>query len=231
MKTIDTEDFQINIGYRFGNIVFLENALRHSSFTNENSMSYEENNERLEYLGDAVLELASSRFIFEEYPKMPEGKMTTLRASLVCEPTLAEAARQIHLDQAVLLGIGEEKTGGRSRDSILSDAFEAVIGAIYLDGGFDEADRFIRKWVLSDIENKQLYYDAKSHLQEIVQEKYHENTSIVYHVINETGPAHNKEFTVSCEVQGTVMSEGVGGTKKKAEQKAAYEALLSFKNR
>ena len=217
--------FMKTIGYTFKDVSMLENALTHSSYINECKMPYYACNERLEFLGDAVLELASSRFLFQEHPKMPEGDMTTLRASLVCELSLAKIARQIDLGNHLRLGKGEKKTGGADRDSILSDAFEAVVGAMYLDGGFDVADTFIKKFVLTEEGSKDLFNDAKSRLQEVIQDKHHENTFIRYEVVEETGPAHDKIFKVKCIVQGEEMSFGEGHTKKKAEQQAALIAL------
>ena len=143
---------QERIGYTFGDSSLLMTALTHSSYANEHRHEHQKDNERLEFLGDAVLELASSVFLFETYPQMPEGDMTRLRASLVCEPTLAFCAREIDLPACLRLGRGEEQTGGRHRDSIVSDALEALIGAIYLDGGYDRANAFIRGFVLNDIE-------------------------------------------------------------------------------
>ena len=162
------EEFQKMIGYEFKNENLLTQALTHSSYANEKHRKNEDN-ERLEFLGDAVLEMASSEFLFLNYPKLSEGDLTKLRASLVCEPTLAACTEPIHLGEFIRLGKGEELTGGRTRKSILSDALEAVIGAIYLDGGFTNAKEFIVKFILTDIENKKLFYDSKTILQEIVQ--------------------------------------------------------------
>ena len=231
MSKSNLELFFEQIDYRFSDVSLIENALTHSSFANELKLPYTENNERLEFLGDAVLELIVSRYIFTQHPDMPEGNMTTLRASLVCEQSLAVAARQIGLEQYVKVSHGEEKTGGRDRDSILSDAFEAVIGAIYLDGGLDKAEIFVTKYILTDIESKALYHDCKSKLQEIVQEYYHEKSEIEYEVIDETGPAHAKTFTVSCHIQGKEFSTGTAHTKKKAEQEAAYKTLMLIKDK
>ena len=219
------EEFQKIIGYTFQNKKLLKNALTHSSYANEKHWQYAANNERLEFLGDAVLELASSEYIFLSNSRMEEGKMTKMRASLVCEMSLAEAARLIRLGDYLYLGKGEYLTGGHKRDSILSDAFEAVIGAIYLDGGFEPAGTFVRTFVLSDIEKKQLFYDSKTILQEMIQERSHENTRIVYPIISEQGPDHNKQFEVCCEINGTPYAKGSGHTKKGAEQKAAYETI------
>ena len=169
---VKIEEFEEIIGYQFKNKNFLCQALTHSSYANEMRMNKLLNNERLEFLGDAVLELMSSEFIFRTNKEMHEGEMTKLRASLVCEPTLAMCAREINLGDYILLGKGEIATGGAERDSIISDAFEAVIGAIYLDGGFTSAKEFVTKFVLDDIDNKKLFFDSKTILQEIVQADY-----------------------------------------------------------
>ncbi len=222
-------EFQKNIGYCFQNEKLLKNALTHSSYANEKHWKYKTNNERLEFLGDAVLELISSEFIFRNHPHMVEGKMTKMRASLVCEMSLSEAAREIHLGRYIYLGHGEKITGGAKRDSILSDAFEAVIGAIYLDGGYEPAKKFVMQYVLSDIEKKQLFYDSKTILQEIVQQTCHEKTEIGYPIMKEEGPDHNKNFLVKCTINGKDYGFGKGPTKKKAEQQAAYETILMLR--
>ena len=215
------------IGYQFKNKALLKNALTHSSYANEKRMKKSANNERLEFLGDAVLELVSSEFIFGTQKEMPEGEMTKLRASIVCEPTLALCAREISLGDFLLLGKGEEGTGGRERDSILSDAMEAVIGAIYLDGGFTNAKEFVIRFILSDINKKKLFFDSKTILQEIVQSRSKE--VLVYELIKEEGPDHNKKFTVVAQLGNVKLSEGSGRTKKAAEQQAAYRAILQLK--
>lgn len=217
------------IGYTFQEAPLLDHALTHSSYANEKRMKKSASNERLEFLGDAVLELVSSEFIFNSQASMPEGDMTKLRASLVCEPTLAMCARQIHLGDYLLLGKGEEGTGGRERDSILSDALEAVIGAIYLDGGFTNAKEFIIRFILSDMDKKKLFFDSKTILQEIVQSYSREPLS--YELIKEEGPDHNKKFTVEARLGESVLSKGSGRTKKGAEQEAAYRAILQLKKR
>ena len=217
---------QEKMGYQFENKNILKNALTHSSYANEKHWNYSKNNERLEFLGDAVLELVSSDFIFKHHPQMEEGKMTKLRASLVCETSLASSAREIELGTYLYLGKGEYVTGGNKRDSILSDAFEALIGAMYLDGGLEPARRFIQQYVLSGIEQKQLFHDSKTVLQELVQSRFHEGTNISYPLINETGPDHNKTFEVVCQVNDVQYARGTGHTKKAAEQKAAYETIV-----
>ena len=228
IKQEKMEQFENIIGYQFQNKNYLRQALSHSSYANEMRLSKLANNERLEFLGDAVLELMSSEYIFSNNVEMYEGEMTKLRASLVCEPTLAMCARQIKLGEYILLGKGEIATGGSNRDSILSDAFEAVIGAIYLDGGFTNAKEFVMKFVLDDIDSKKLFFDSKTILQEMVQADYKE--PLVYRLIGESGPDHDKVFTVAAIVDGKELSQGSGKTKKAAEQAAAYQAILKLTN-
>ena len=219
----DIKKFQEVIGYHFHDEKLLRQALTHSSFANEKHLKKHSDNERLEFLGDAVLEIISSEFLYKEYPDKPEGELTKLRASIVCEPTLALCTKDIALGEYLLLGKGENQTGGRGRKSILSDALEAVIGAIYLDGGFANAKEFIHKYILTDIEHKQLFYDSKTILQEIVQENG--TQPVEYILTKEEGPDHNKNFTVEARVNGKVMGQGSGHTKKAAEQAAAYQAI------
>jgi ribonuclease-3 len=223
------KELESRIGYQFKNKELLESALMHSSFTNEKRLPKYKCNERLEYLGDAVLELVSSEFLFHSNETMPEGELTKLRASMVCEPSLALCARSIHLGDYLLLGKGEEATGGRDRDSVTSDALEALIGAIYLDGGFASAKEFILRFVLNDLENKKLFFDSKTILQEIVQGHFTEALS--YHLVKEEGPDHNKSFFVDAHIGETCYGSGKGRTKKAAEQEAAYNAILKLHER
>lgn len=217
------------IGYKFGNQALLKQALTHSSFTNEQRIYKTENYERLEFLGDAVLELVSSEFLFREHVSVPEGELTKMRAAMVCEPSLAFCARDLELGQFILLGKGEDNTGGRGRDSITSDVMEAVIGAIYLDGGMESARAFIERFILSDLEDKQLFYDSKSTLQEVLQGKLKKEFN--YQLLEESGPEHNKVFRVSVHMEGENLGTGEGRTKKAAEQQAAYKALLLLRDR
>ena len=212
------------IGYTFQNKVLLKQAMTHSSYSNEQRFSRVSNNERLEFLGDAVLELVSSDFLYHQYPDLPEGELTKLRASMVCEPTLALCAADIQLGSYLLLGKGEDATGGRNRDSITSDAMEALIGAIYEDGGFASAKEFIDRFVLNDVKNKKLFYDSKTILQEIVQRDYKE--PLHYEIVGEFGPDHAKTFEVCAMIGEQVIGQGSGRTKKSAQQKAAYQAIL-----
>lgn len=224
MQKLNLEELEERIGYRFQDRSLLKQALTHSSFTNEQKINKTEDYERLEFLGDAVLEMVSSQFLFHTYPQLSEGELTKMRASLVCEPALAFCARDIELGKFIRLGKGEELSGGRERESITSDVMEAVIGAIFLDGGIEKAKEYILKFILSDIENKQLFYDSKSNLQELMQgtlkKEFH------YELLEENGPEHSKSFVVEVIMEGKSLGRGLGRTKKAAEQQAAYEALL-----
>jgi ribonuclease-3 len=222
------ERLEQTIGYSFSNKNLLLVALTHSSYANEHKRKKKINNERLEFLGDAVLELTISDYLFHQYPEQNEGKLTKLRSSLVCEYTLALCARDIALGNYLLLSKGEDITGGRERDSILSDAFEAVIGAIYIDGGIEEAKEFIYEFLLKDVEDKSLFYDAKTILQELVQAR--NLGTLSYELLEESGPAHSKNFTVQVNINGAIFAGGSGKTKKGAEQIAAYETILLLKN-
>lgn len=219
-------ELEEKIGYCFQDQELLKHALRHSSYVNEKHMKKHECNERLEFLGDAVLEVVSSEFLFFEHQTMPEGELTKKRASMVCEPALAFCARDIDLGEYLLLGKGEEATGGRKRDSVTSDAMEALIGAIYLDGGFASAKEFIHRFILNDLENKKLFFDSKTILQEIVQANFKEVIS--YHLIGEEGPDHNKIFRVAVHIGEEEYGVGEGRTKKAAEQEAAYISILKL---
>ena len=223
------KELEKKIGYEFQDFSLLEQAMMHSSYTNEKHMKKHECNERLEFLGDAVLEVVSSEFLFFEHQTMPEGELTKKRASMVCEPALAFCARDIDLGEYLLLGKGEEATGGRKRDSVTSDAMEALIGAIYLDGGFASAKEFIHRFILNDLENKKLFFDSKTILQEIVQGSSDEHVS--YELIREEGPDHNKTFCTAVRIGGRTYGEGEGRTKKASEQQAAYQAILRLQEK
>ena len=223
------KELEKKIGYKFQRFDLLCQAMRHSSYANEKHMEKNECNERLEFLGDAVLELVSSEFLFFDNKKMPEGELTRTRASIVCEPSLAFCARELNLGSYLLLGKGEENTGGRYRESLTSDALEALIGAIYLDGGFASAKEFIHRFVLNDLEHKKLFFDSKTILQEIVQGNF--NEPIEYTLLKEEGPDHNKSFFISVSIGNEVYGNGKGRTKKAAEQEAAYQAILELHKR
>jgi len=222
----DFVEFQQRIGYTFKRISYLEQALTHSSYANE-GRKHLKNNERLEFLGDAVLEIVTSDFLYHKYTEKPEGDLTKIRASIVCEPTLAYCAEAINLGSYLFLGKGEDATGGRNRNSVVSDAMEAVIGAIYLDGGFASAKEYIHRFILNDIEHKQLFYDSKTILQEIIQSR--QDGELSYEILKEEGPDHNKSFEVRALVGDQEIGRGKGRTKKAAEQLAAYNGILKLK--
>ena len=227
LKRIDKKQFEDIIKYKFNNKNLLKQALTHSSYSNEKHMHKLYNNERLEFLGDAVLELVSSEYLFNKHPNMPEGELTRLRSTYVRERSLSYCAREINLGDYLSLGKGEDATGGRERDSILSDALEAVIGGIFLDGGFTNAKEFVVKTILYIIDQEELFFDSKTILQELIQSKYTE--AIIYELINEEGPDHNKEFTVAVTLSNKKLGEGKGRTKKAAEQEAAHQAIKIIK--
>lgn len=223
----DLKELEGKIGYKFDDFTLFTKAMIHSSYANEKHLPKYECNERLEFLGDAVLELVSSEFLFHNNPKLPEGELTKTRASMVCEPALAFCARDLDLGEYLLLGKGEDATGGRKRESVTSDAMEALIGAIYLDGGFASAKEFILRFILTDIEHKQLFYDSKTILQEIVQASHKEELG--YRLVKEEGPDHNKHFVAEAYVGDRVIGQGEGRTKKGAEQEAAYRGILKLR--
>ena len=221
MKNI--EEFEEIIGYRFKNKELLEQALSHSSYANEKKR-HGGSNERLEFLGDSVLSIVVSDYLYKNI-NVPEGDLTKMRASLVCEKSLFVFAKEIHLGEFILLGKGEENTGGRERPSILSDAFEAVIAAIYLDGGIEPAAKHILRFMPEDIKRtkKPVLSDFKTLLQEVVQKNPEEK--VEYVLIGEEGPDHNKRFVVEVCLNSQVIGKGKGRSKKEAEQLAAKEAL------
>jgi len=216
-------EFEKIIGYSFKNKTLIKTALSHSSYANEKGLK---SNERLEFLGDSVLSLIVSGYLFEHMKLEDEGKLTKIRASLVCEQSLAELAHEIQLSKFIKLGKGEEITGGRARSSILSDAYEAVIAAVYLDSNIETT----RKWLLSKMMKKlnealkgEIIIDYKSKLQEIIQT---DNTSsLKYELIEETGPDHNKHFKMGVLIDDKLIGVGEGQTKKEAEREAARNAL------
>lgn len=229
MLNYDGKKVEENIGYTFANQELLKQALSHSSFINEMKRKGMESYERLEFLGDAVLELITSEFLFENYKDLPEGKLTKLRASIVCEFTLSSVSKQLKLGEYVLLSKGEELTGGRNRNSILCDLFESVLGAIYLDGGMEPARSYVRQFLLTDIEHKTLFYDAKTTLQEMMQKDG--KGLVTYELLKEQGPDHDKHFITQVLVDGVSLAQGEGSSKKNAEQMAAYHALLKLRSR
>ena len=214
------------IGYEFNEQRLLQQALTHSSFANEKHMKKLSDNERLEFLGDAVLEVVSSEFLYKEHTDLPEGDLTKLRASIVCEPTLALCTREIDLGKYLYLGKGENLTGGRGRKSILSDALEAVIGAIYLDGGIEPARAFVLRFIPHKVDVAVAggaFKDYKTMLQEIVQKNKQE--TLEYRLAGQSGPDHDKRFTMELLLNSNVFASGTGRSKKEAEQFAAKKAL------
>lgn len=216
------KELQEKLGYKFNDEAILLRALSHSSYVNENH-SAGDSNERLEFLGDSVLGLITAENFFKNYKKLPEGELTKLRAATVCEKSLAGFARQLELGKYLLLGKGEILTGGRERPSIQADAFEAIIAAIYLDGGMEAARNFVLKYIEEAIRQQQSIRDYKTMLQEVVQRNPGE--LIEYVLTGETGPDHDKRFEVEVHLNSNVIGRGIGRSKKKAEQEAAREAL------
>lgn len=211
------------IGYEFGDYTLLDEALTHSSYANEHGLGRIECNERLEFLGDSVLSVVVSDYLFSGRPKRPEGELTKLRASLVCETALSKFAHEIKLGDSIKLGKGEIKNGGADRASILADCFEALIAAIYLDGGIEPARFFILRFVKRELKKHDSVRDYKTELQEIIQRNPEEK--VRYVLVSEDGPDHDKSFTVEVHLNSNVIGTGVGHSKKVAEQNAAQEAL------
>ena len=218
------KDLEDAIGYRFKNISLLQNALTHSSYANERWHNSLKSNERLEFLGDSILGMVVAEYLFGNFPDRPEGELTRMRADMVCEKSLAAVAVRIDLGRHLMLGNGEEQSGGRSRDSILADAVESVIAASFLDGGMDAAKAFIQKFILVEVPVKKLHNsDYKTALQELVQQK--KNQTLSYALVGESGPDHDKRFEVEVSLNGRVIGVGSGSSKKRAEQMAAQVAL------
>ncbi len=216
LKALENE-----LGYTFQNPALLDRALTHSSYANEREALGD--NERLEFLGDSVLGFITAEYLFSEHKGVPEGELTRLRAYAVCEKSLDVYAREIGLGDYLLLGKGEERTGGRERASVLSDAFEAVIAAIYLDGGMEAAKKFVLRFVHPYVEAKPVFKDYKTMLQEVTQKNPGE--TLEYVLVSESGPDHDKHFEVEVHLNSNVIGRGSGPSKKKAEQDAAHEAL------
>ncbi|TWI55126.1 RNAse III [Halalkalibacter nanhaiisediminis] len=212
----------------FENRKLLIQAFTHSSYVNEHRIYSFQDNERLEFLGDAVLELAVSQFLFKKFTAMSEGDMTKLRASIVCEPSLARFAHELHFGEVVLLGKGEEMTGGRARPALLADVFEAFIGALYLDQGLEIVYQFLSKTMYPKINDGAFSHmmDFKSQLQEFIQR---DNLGqIQYIIVQERGPAHNREFVSEVQLNESTLGIGTGRSKKEAEQHAAQQALMKL---
>lgn len=216
-------ELEAKLGYSFKNTELLLTALSHSSYVNERREQGEVCNERLEFLGDSVLGMITAKYLYLRFPDMPEGLMTKTRAELVCEPSLYEVAKKLGLGKYLRLGKGEENGGGRDRPSIMADAVEAIIAAIYLDGGYEEAERFINEYILTSVGDGVKSRDYKTTLQEIVQRK--SDQVLKYEMIDATGPDHAKVFSFRVLLNGESIGEGTGRTKKLAEQNAAKKAL------
>jgi ribonuclease-3 len=225
------KEFEEKIGYKFNNEDYLLEALTHSSYANENKKNNIKYNERLEFLGDSVLSIVISHHLFINQKDLPEGELTKVRANIVCEESLSDVAKSLNLGKYLLLGKGEEVTGGRERISILADAVEAIIGAIYLDRGLKEATEFVLSFmgdIIQDSIKGKIFRDYKTHLQEILQSKT--NEKIYYNVIEEIGPDHNKKFVIEVKLGNEILGKGQGKSKKEAEQMAAKKALKKVDN-
>ena len=216
-------------GFSFNNIDLYQQAFSHSSFINDFNMNRLDHNERLEFLGDAVLELTVSRYLFDKHPHLPEGNLTKMRATIVCEPSLVIFANKIDLNELILLGKGEEKTGGRTRPSLISDAFEAFVGALYLDQGLDTVWKFAEKVIFPYVEDDELVgvVDFKTQFQDYVQRQ--NKGDVTYRLSKEEGPAHHRLFTSEVILENNAVAEGKGKTKKESEQKAAEQAYKIMK--
>ena len=218
------KDLETAIGYRFRNIQLLQNALTHSSYANERWHNSLLSNERLEFLGDSVLGMLVAEYLYRTFPDRPEGELTRMRADMVCEHTLATVANRIGLGEHLLLGHGEERLGGRSRESILADATESVIAACFLDGGLGAAEQFVKKYILVEVPvTRPNNMDYKTALQELVQQK--KNQVLSYALVGQSGPDHDKQFDVQVSLNGAVVGSGSGRSKKRAEQMAARAAM------
>lgn len=219
-------ELEKRIGYSFKNEKLMEEALTHSSYSNERRKESRKNNERLEFLGDSVLGIVISDYLFKNYPDMPEGELTKIRSKIVCETTLGECSRAIMLGEFMFFGKGEEMTGGRDRTSILADAYEALIAAIYMDGGLTASRDFIlthMKKKISDAVAGKVFLDYKTHLQELVQ--INKTNRIKYEIVGEEGPDHCKVFHTQVSLNEVVIGMGIGRSKKESEQEAAKMAL------
>ena len=222
------ERLEEEVGYKFNNPELLLEAVTHSSYTNEMKINKRSNYERLEFLGDAVLELISSEYLYEKYPNIPEGGLSKRRASMVCESSLAICARSMHLGDYIFFGKGEDAAGGRERDSILCDVTEAVLGAIYLDAGLKKAKEYVYSHVLFELKEEELFIDSKTILQEMVQH-IQGGPKLNYEVTGEKGPEHDKTFEISVFLGDALLATGQGHTKKSAQQEAARKAILELK--
>lgn len=222
------EQLQQHVGVSFDNVQLLITAFTHSSYVNEHRKMKYEDNERLEFLGDAVLELGVSQYLYDHHPHKSEGELTKLRASIVCEPSLVQFTKELKLEPYILLGKGEELTGGRTRPALLADVLESFVGALFLDQGMPAVQQILQRVVFPKIENDAFSHvmDYKSQLQEIVQ--HHDYGQLHYQIIEEIGPAHAKEFVTEVAINQKVVGKGTGRSKKEAEQEAARQAIASI---
>lgn len=226
MHREDIDRLEYSIGYQFKDRGLLQQALTHSSYANE--LTGEANDyQRMEFLGDAVIELVSSKVLYDRYPGMTEGELSKKRASMVCEPALASCARNLSLQEFIRLGRGEELGNGRARDSIVSDVMEAVVGAVYIEGGFEAASALVARTIMEEQSDQRSFYDAKSALQEYVQQRSAGTPE--YRVLREKGPDHARVFECAVFVDSVLMGTGKGSSKKAGEQAAAFEALERLK--
>ena len=221
------EKLEEKLGYTFQNRALLENALTHSSYANENKHTGAQSNERLEFLGDSVLGMVTADYLYRVHPDLPEGDLTRTRAALVCEGSLVEVAQQLELGSYLKLGKGEDAGGGRERPSIVADAVEAVLAAVYLDGGIGSARKIIQRFILDREEEKSGSRDYKTALQELVQRE--SGQVLAYRLVGSTGPDHAKRFQVEVELNGAAVGTGEGRSKKEAEQMAAKAAIAKLK--
>ena len=221
------EKLEEKLGYTFQNRALLENALTHSSYANENKHTGAQSNERLEFLGDSVLGMVTADYLYRVHPDLPEGDLTRTRAALVCEGSLVEVAQQLELGAYLKLGKGEDAGGGRERPSIVADAVDAVLAAVYLDGGIGSARKIIQRFILDREEEKSGSRDYKTALQELVQRE--SGQVLAYRLVGSTGPDHAKRFQVEVELNGAPVGAGEGRSKKEAEQMAAKAAIAKLK--
>ena len=229
MVSGDLKQIQRQLHIQFHNQLLLKQAFTHASYVNEHRFSQHQDNERLEFLGDAVLELTVSEYLYNLFPTRPEGELTKLRAAIVCEPSLVKFAEALNFGQYILLGKGEELTGGRSRPALLADVFEAFIGALYLDQGIEAARSFLERFIFPQVsENGKLQMsDYKTELQELTQ--HHNMELLEYRIVEERGPAHEREFVSEVYMGSECIGRGNGRSKKEAEQQAASVALNQLK--
>jgi len=228
---MNLKNLEKSIGLSFKNKSILENALVHRSWINENRNLIKESNERLEFLGDAILEFWTTKKLFSLFPKLSEGALTNIRASIVCTESLAEQSQSLNLGKYLFLSRGEERNGGRENPSILADLFESIIGAVYVDSGLFKTEKFLSRILLEEIKQKGSegdIKDAKTKFQEIAQSKY--KVTPTYKIIKESGPDHQKNFQVGAYLNSKKISQGIGPSKRSAEEVAAQKALTIIKN-